>query len=287
MIKTAFFVAVFAFASVFSSHSESPFERPSTDDSLIEKHPCGVTNTTFNPNEKLRYQAYYNWNFVWVKAGYVDFSTQETTYAGQPSYLLKAVGRTHSSHDHFYRVRDYYQSYVDKNTMKPIKYLRNTNQGGYTTYEELRFDHNAGKVASKKGKTKETAKDKEFTVGGCMHDVVSILYYVRNLDFSKYEKGDKIPIQVFFEEKYYDLYVKYLGIETVKVKRQGKFRCHKVSPLLIAGDIFKETNRMVVWITDDENKIPVMIETPVRVGSIKATIAGSENLKYPVKAKVK
>lgn len=273
-----------ALITVFALSSAMVPDTPETK--TADYDLCGTTNTTFNAEEKLTYQVFYNWNFVWVKAGYANFSTVETTYAGKPSYKLKAVGKTQGSYDPIYKVRDYYTSYVDKETLKPLKFIRDTNEGGYTTYEELRFNHSSGKVASKKGKTKETVKAKEFNIDQCAHDLVSILYYMRNIDFENYTKGDKIPVNVFFGEKEYDLYVKYLGIETKRVKGQGKFKCHKLSPLLVKGDIFTETDKMTVWVTADDNKVPVLIESPIKVGSVKAVIRKTENLKYPVKAKL-
>jgi len=272
-----------ALLTVFALSAFTPFSVSNGSEDAVS---CNVTNTTFNPEELLRYQVFYNWNFVWVKAGIVDFTTKETTYAGQPSYKLKAVGKTLKSYDRIYRVRDYYTSYVDKETLKPIKFIRDTNEGGYTTYEELRFNHNSGKIASKKGKTKETVEAKDFSVDDCTHDLLSILYHTRNLDFSKYKKGDQIPVNVFFGEKEYNLNVKYLGIDDVRVKRQGKFRCHKFSPQLVKGDIFDDTSKMTVWVTADDNKIPVMIESPIKVGKVKVVIAGSDNLKYPLDSKL-
>ncbi len=280
---TILFLALFGFTSFVGPETTAPSVK---DEGEVKA--CSVTNSAFNPNEQLTFQVYYNWNFVWVKAGYVHFAAKETTYAGKPSYLFKATGRTHKSYDPFYKVRDTYQSYVDRETLKPHKFLRKTNQGGYTTYEEIRFDQDAGTITSKKGRTKEKARQMDFSFNeNCMHDIVSILYYLRNIDITGLKKGDKVPINIFFEEKEYDLYVKYLGTETVKVKKKGKFKCHKFSPLLIAGDIFKENNKMIVYVTADDNKLPVLIESPIRVGTIKAVIAHTENLKYDMEAKVK
>jgi len=179
----------------------------------------------------------------------------------------------------------YYSSYVDKETLKPIKFVRDTNEDGYTTYEEIRFNHDTKTASSKKGKTKETLKSMDIKMTDCAFDIVSILYYLRNIDLNDKKVGDKIPMNIVFEEKEYSLYVEYLGLDTVKVRKQGKFKCHKVSPLVIAGDYFTETDQMKIWVTADDNKIPVLIESPIKVGKIKAVIAGSENLKYPLTSK--
>lgn len=248
---------------------------------------CDTKNTTFNSNEELRYKVYYNWNFVWIPAGVVDFSAEETTYAGKPSYLFKATGKTISTYDPVYKVRDHFHSYVNRETMEPLKYVRDTNEGGYTTYEELRFDYDNMKIKSMVGRSKDTAKKGKFDLNGCTFDVVSIMYKLRTIDLDNRKVGEKIPIKVFFDEEQYDLYVKYLGKKKVKVKGQGKFMTHKISPLLVAGDIFSDTDKMIIYVTADDNKLPVMVESPIKVGSVKAVIKSAKNLKYKVKAKVK
>lgn len=258
---------------------------PTSTENNEEVDDCKKVNTTFNTNEKLRFKVFYNWNMAWIPAGYVDFSAVESTYAGKSAYLFKATGKTLKTYDPLYKVRDYYHAYVEKETMRPLKYVRDINEGGYTTYEELRFNYGNNTIASKKGKTKESAENKTFNMTGCTFDVVSIMYHLRTMDLDNRKEGDKIPINIFFDEEHYDLYVKYLGKEEVKVKGQGTFYCHKVSPLLIEGDVFTETDKMTVWVTADENKLPVLIETPIKVGSIKAVIHSADNLKYPVEAK--
>lgn len=246
---------------------------------------CANKNTTFNGNEELNYKMYYNWNFVWVPAGNVNFSSTETTYAGKPSYHFKATGKTLPGYDGLFKVRDYYQSYVEKETMRPLKYVRDINEDGYTKYSELRFDYENNVINSKIGKTKEDLESTDYPMTDCTYDVVSIMYQLRTIDLDQYTKGDKIPVRIFFDEKEYDLYVKYLGKEKVKVKKQGKFLCHKISPLLIEGDVFTETDKMFVYVTADDNQIPVLIESPIKVGSVKAVITNAENLKYPIEAK--
>ena len=274
-----FFLLLFGFALLSGF---VPVENETENNEAIT---CQTTNTTFNGNEKLRFDMYYNWNFAWTKVGYVDFISTETTYAGKSAYQFKAIGKTLGFYDPFFEVRDYYQSYVEKETMRPLKYVRDINEGGYTKYEELRFNYGNSTISSKTGKTKEEMDQKTFPLKNCTFDAVSILYHLRTMDLENRTVGEKIPIKLFFDEEQYDLHVKYLGKEEIKVKGQGKYYCHKVSPLLIKGDIFTETDQMKVWVTADDNKLPVLIETPIKVGSIKAVIQSAENLKYPVEAK--
>jgi hypothetical protein len=111
--------------------------------------------------------------------------------------------------------------------------------------------------------------------------VLSSIYYARNIDFNKYKPGDKIPFSMFIDDKVYNLYIRYLGKETVKT-RYGKFKAIKFKPLLIQGTIFEGGEKMEVWVTDDQNKIPIRIESPITVGSVKVDMMGYSNLRFPL-----
>ena len=120
-----------------------------------------------------------------------------------------------------------------------------------------------------------------FTVPNCIQDVLSSIYYARNINFDKYKAEDKIPFDMFLDNEVYHLYIKYLGKETVKTK-YGKFRAIKFKPLLIKGTIFEGGEKMTVWVSDDPNHIPLRIESPISVGSVKVDMMQYKNLRYPL-----
>lgn len=120
-----------------------------------------------------------------------------------------------------------------------------------------------------------------------MHDLISIVYYARNLEYDEMTMNQEIPIEILMDQEIYPLNIKYLGPEeNKKVKGQGRYRTQKFSPQLIAGDVFKEGDEMKIWVSDDENKMPVLIESPVTVGSVKAVLKSYEGLRYPMTAKI-
>ncbi len=118
-----------------------------------------------------------------------------------------------------------------------------------------------------------------------MQDVLSSIYYARNINFNKYNVGDKIPFTMFLDNEIYDLYIKYMGKETVKT-RYGKFRAIKFKPLLIKGTIFKGGESMTVWVSDDENHIPLRIESPISVGKVKVDMMMYKNIRYPLSSMI-
>jgi hypothetical protein len=119
-----------------------------------------------------------------------------------------------------------------------------------------------------------------YNVPKCVQDVLSAIYYARNIDYSKYKPGDKIPFSMFLDDQVYNLYIKYLGKEQVTTK-YGTFSAIKISPLLIEGTIFKGGEKMMVWVSDDSNHVPVRVDSPILVGSIKVDLVGYENLRNP------
>src|SRR5690606_7671074 len=120
----------------------------------------------------------------------------------------------------------------------------------------------------------------------CSWDVLSIIYYARNLDFSDNKAGDRVPIKIFLDNEEHQSFIEFLGKDVLSIKGVGTFNCYKFSPLLIEGTIFNSGSGMVVWVTDDENNLPILIETPILVGSIKARIRSFENLRHPLNSKL-
>lgn len=230
---------------------------------------CGGVNSSFQDGEMLRYKVYYNMGRLWAGAGEVTFTVAKAQLGARPVYHIVGDGKTYKSYDWFFKVRDRYESYVDAETMLPLKFVRNVNEGGMRFHNNVTFDHNIGRAVSTKG---------VYTVPKCIQDVLSAIYYARNIDFNAYKPGAKIPFKMFLDDKVYELYIRYLGKEKV-VTRYGTFNAIKFSPLLIEGTMFKGGEGMAVWVSDDANKVPVRIDSPISVGSIKVDLIGYDKLR--------
>ncbi len=233
---------------------------------------CGVKNTAFQSGEQVTMIVYYSTLGMYVGAGEAKFSTSLESYNGKPVYHVVGTGTTYSFFDNFFKLRDRYESYIDTGSMLPVKFIRNVDEDGYKIYNNVTFNHDAGTAVSTNG---------VFKVTNCIQDVISSVYYARNIDFKKYKPGDKIPFDMFLDDEIYHLYLKYEGKENVKTK-YGKFRAIKFKPLLIKGTIFQGGEKMTVWVSDDENKLLLRAESPIAVGSIKVDMMGYKNLRHPL-----
>lgn len=262
---------------------------PTTNESHLDEKVvptdamCHIKNTAFKGGEELIYKVYYNLNFVWIPAGEVAFRVKDLG----SKYYITARGRSYKSYDWFFKVRDNYEVYIDKNTLLPTKSLRQVRQGGYRLYDKMTWDQESYKIHSMRGRSKEKANELKYDLNDCMHDLLSIFYYCRNLDFNHMKKGERFPARVFLDKEVYHLGGKYLGVEQKKIRRQGKFKTIKISPQLVEGTVFKKTDAMKIWVTTDLNHIALQIESPVTVGSIKAVLKSYKGLRHPLSSKVK
>jgi hypothetical protein len=231
---------------------------------------CGIRNFAWHSGETINYHVYYTLAGIYVYGGEADFTVQLQQLNNKPVYHLTGTGKTNSFFDGFFKVRDKYESYIDTASLQPYKFVRNILEGDFKKFESVTFNQTANTATSQGG---------TFKVPDCVQDVLSAIYYSRNIDFNRHKPGDKIPFSMFIDDKVYNLYVRYLGKETVKT-RYGKFKAIKFKPLLIEGTIFKGGEKMVVWVSDDANKIPVRIESPISVGSVKVDMMGYKGTRH-------
>ena len=243
---------------------------------------CETSNNTFIQGEELTYRLYYNLDFIWIKAGEVKFKVEET----EDRYVYTIFGDTYKSYEWFYKVHDEYRTEVDKSTLLPIFAERTLREGGYRLYEYVVFDHTTGKAEVTRGRTKEDATYRGKFDIDCTHDLVGLLYGLRNMDKTILDEHRVIPIDFFLDMKTYDLNLHYQKQEVKKVRGLGKFNAVRFSPEIITGGVFKDGDQMQVWVSDDENKVPLLIQSPVVVGSVKAVLRDHKSLKYDLSSKL-
>ncbi|RQO32694.1 DUF3108 domain-containing protein [Taibaiella sp. KBW10] len=238
---------------------------------------CGLKNRVVKSGEVVNFTVYYNLSAVWVGAAKASFTTKLETLDGKPVFHVIGLGNTVKSYDWIFSVKDKYETYIDTATMLPVKFVRDINEDGHKLYQYVRF-----LPAQKKAFT----NNKVYTVPECIQDVLSAVYYARNIDYSKYNVGDKIPFDMFLDEEVFHLYIRYMGKEKITTK-YGTFNTIKIKPLLVEGTLFKGGEKMEIYVSDDDNHIPVRISSPILVGSIKVDMMSYSGIRYPLSSLVK
>ncbi len=255
-----------------------------TSNGDLKKRQCKLDNQAFAAGERMVYKLYYNLNFIWIAAGEVEFKVED--YGSQ--YKLSAIGTTYPSYEWFFKVHDRYESYIDKETLLPSLTIRDVSEGKYTLYERVEYDQKAGTGTGWRGKTRERAMEQpaDFDIKSCMHDVLSAIYFMRNLDLASAKPDDEFPVTVMMDRDTYPLDVRYLGREKdKKIKGLGDFDVYELAPEVVAGDVFNEESEMRVWASTAKSHIPLLIESPISVGSVKAVLKEHQNLRHEIAAK--
>ncbi|TCO07900.1 DUF3108 domain-containing protein [Natronoflexus pectinivorans] len=248
---------------------------------------CDTENNAFGPGEKVYYDAYYNWKFIWLNAGKVTFTVDEAKWRGKPAYFMKSIGVTERGYDRLFRVRDTFEVYVDPLKLTPFEYRQITNEGSYSASHHYIFNEDNRSIRTNISRENSPFQLSFIDWPECTFDILSMIYKARNIDFSKYKKNDKIPITMIIDGEIHNLYIRYLGKEVARNRDGRRFNCLKFSPLLVEGTIFSAGEDMTVWVTDDKNRVPIVVEAKILIGSVKAVFTHADGLRHPLTSEIK
>lgn len=225
----------------------------------------------FQEGESLSYKLKYG--FITAAEATIKVQNTDVKFDNKPTYRLVVNAQTSGTFDVFYKIRDHYDSYVDKSDLTPYFYQENIREGSYRRNDKARFYQDSKKVIANKGTFKSPTTQ--------TFDLVSAYYFARSLDISKVKLGDKFKLNYFLQDGISQLEIEFIGRETIKTKF-GNIRCLKFSPAIQPGRIFKKDSRLYLWITDDGNRVPVKAEVEILVGSVTMELTGASGLKYDI-----
>ncbi|WP_339650546.1 DUF3108 domain-containing protein [uncultured Maribacter sp.] len=234
-------------------------------------------NSAFNVGEWLKYRMHYGF----LNASYATLQVNSATMNEKPVYHVVGHGETTGIASWFFKVDDTYESYFDKNDGKPYRFVRKIDEGGYTKDIEINFDYKQSKAELNDKKNK---KKLNFTLQDNIQDLISAFYFLRNnYKTEDLEVGKAITLKMLYDDDgVFNFKLKYLGKEVINTK-YGKVECLKFRPLVQSGRVFKEQESLSLWVSNDENRIPIRIKADLAVGAIKADIDGYNGLKHQFK----
>jgi hypothetical protein len=238
------------------------------------KGQCADSQSVFVPGERVEYEVAYNWGILWVDAGYVHFQVDTLRRDGELHYSFESRGQSFRFYDWFFKVRDRFSAVVKADGYLPVWFERDTYEGGYKVLNQYTYLWNEGLVISETENSNKPYSVDTLPLEPCTFDVLSAVYFARSLDVTGLDTGDSIPLRFLIDGAFYDLYIRYLGQETIQNRDRKMYHCNVFSAQLVEGTIFSGGENMLVWVTSDIRKIPVLIEARIRVGSVKAYLTG-------------
>ncbi len=226
--------------------------------------------TVFKKGEWLKFKMSYS---GFLKAGNATLSLDEAVLDGKKVFHVTGKGWTTGIIGLLFKVNDNYQSYFDKETGKPYLFKRNIDEGGYKIQRHINFDYDTNKAIIQDFKRKTTD-----TVSiGNIQDIMSSFYFLRNYDANKLKEGDEIKLNMFIDAQIYPFKLRFLGTEILNTSF-GKIKTLRFRPLVQSGRIFKEDEGVTIWITADDNKIPIRMKATLTVGSLTAELDAYKGL---------
>jgi hypothetical protein len=250
--------------------------------SLLSQEGVYRTNSTLRVTPQSAFaigeRLVFDVGFSFITAGEAVMSVPKAdTIFGRPVYQVLFTVHSTPTFSWIYKVEDRYESYLDIEGIFPWRFTQSVREGSYRREFSAWFDQ---------VKNVAYAEKKQYPIPPNVHDAVSAFYFVRTLDYSKSRIGEKILLENFFKDTTYSLAVKFLGHQRISVDA-GTFNCIIVEPLMKEGGLFKSEGRVIIWLTDDERKIPVKVSTKVVVGSIEAELREYSGINGPIGAKVR
>mgnify|MGYP001588788415 FL=1 len=229
--------------------------------------------TVFKSGEWLRYKMSYS---GFLRAGTAVLELSEKDFNGKKVFYTKGTGWTSGAVKWFFKVEDRYESYFDKDTIKPYLFKRKINEGGYKKHRITSFNYKSNKAYVQDF----TLQKDTSVVFSRVQDMLSAFYYLRNYNVKNMKKGEEIGIDMFMDSQVYPFKLRFLGREILKTKF-GTLKTMIFRPLVQSGRIFKAQESVTLWITDDENKIPVKLSADLSVGSLRADLEAYKGLANP------
>jgi hypothetical protein len=224
-------------------------------------------NTAFTAGEKLSYKVKYGL----IKGGEASLTIDIVPAGDTYLYHIKAIAETVGVVGAMVTIRDVYESYTEIQSGFPVKSVRNILEHNYTAYNEVLFFRENNYVLSLKSGKHDVPPD--------VLDILSAFYFARRHLFShQLKKNDVIKLSTFFDDELFNIDIKYKNTEKVKTGF-GKINCYRFVPAGTLRSTFKKEDQLQIWVTADENYIPIKIRVKVPLGTLKCDLIGFEGIK--------
>ncbi len=243
----------------------------------IGQNKTHITNFAFDKGEVLTYRLHYGI----FNAGVATLKVDKTlhTVKNKKTYRMDVIGSSVGVFRGILKIDDFFRSYVDTESLTPRKFFREVKEGNYYLKEDVFFYPATKKIKVLHTNRHDEKKVNEFSVPTNVHDIISGFYYLRNIDWSSKNKGDKVRIKAFFEDQLFDMEIVYKGKTKVRTK-YGKIHAIKLAPIMPDNDLFEGEDAIEFYLSDDKNHVPLKVRAKMFVGAVELDIKAYKNLKY-------
>lgn len=243
----------------------------------------------YSAGERLTFTMHYEWGAIDSDVGTGTVALDTVRYNGIKAFRCSVYGRTTRLYDLFFKVREDFKSWFTCDGLRPLKFTRDTREGRYEARNTYIYDWNAEEphIVADVYSSSRGERQLELPLTPCTFDLPALFFFARNMDVDTVIPGQRYPMTFAIDDDIYNVHFILYGRETVKVKGLGKVKTIKFAARLLAGEVFTGEEDMMIWVTDDENRIPVLFEAPILVGTASGRLKSYEGLKHPFASLVK
>ena len=242
-----------------------------------------LKNNAFEAGEKLTYDLYYKYGIINMKGGKATLNTEATTYNNKDAYKMSLHASTGGFVGSIFTVDDTLTSYMDKNLV-PLLFIKGASEGKDYTRERQIYTYENGKTSIRairhiNGNFKF---DETVSTSRCTYDMMSILAFARTLDYSNMQRGANTQVQFVTGKRLVDMHIRYMGTTNMKVNNGKTYEAVELSLMILDKAFVDQEEAMRVWITNDENKLPLQIYTKLKIGEMRSILKDFSGNKHPI-----
>lgn len=269
------------------SHAQENLDFKGT--SCVPVRTVNEDSLAFKCGEQMTFVMHYQWGAINTDVGYGTVRLDTLTFNGHEAFQCSVYGQTTRLFDVFFKVREDFKSCFTRNGLRPLKFTRDTYEGGYEARNTYLYNWDsehpfidANVYTSKAGEMSV-----QLPLTPCTFDLPALFFYARNMDFDTVEPGKRYPMTFAIDEEVFNVYFILYGRETIKVKGLGTVKTIRFAAKLLEGEVFKGEEDMMIWVTDDDNRVPVYFEAPLLVGTASGRLTEYSGLKHPFTSLIK
>lgn len=285
------FLSVLLFGGIHARAQEKQSSDSTATDvrgSCVPVISLAEDSLAYQAGEHLKFTVHYSWGVINSDVGVATVDLDTLRINGEKVFHCAVYGKTVSWYDLLFKVREDFQAWFSADGIVPLKFTRNTREGRYrakNTYTYM-WDMPEPLIAADVFTSSSGQRYVQLPLDHCTYDLPALFFMARNMDFDAVAPGVRYPMTFAIDDDVYNVYFILLGRETRKIKGLGTVKTIKFAAKLLAGEVFTGEEDMIIWISDDDNRIPLMFEAPILVGTASGRLAEYSGLKHPFTALV-
>ena len=273
----------------------NPFTMRTQEDSVKNTTSCvpikdiSRHGVAFQAGERMDFTMHYEWGVIDSDIGTATVTLDTVVLNGQKAFLCHAHGQTTRMYDYFFKVREDFKSWFTIDGLRPLKFTRDTFEGKYIAKNTYIYDWQAAEphIIADVYSSSSGQRYPELPLTPCTYDLPALFFFARNIDLENIEIGKRYPMTFAIDDDIYNVYFIFYGPETIKVKGLGTVKTIKFAAKLLAGEVFTGEEDMMIWVSDDDNRVPVYFEAPILVGTASGRLKSWSGLKHPFSALIR